>query len=143
MVLSNLARLLDVAPPEFTDRFWVAYTGGCDWVVEPTILGMGICAVGQLMTTKPYVSDAPYISKVSNYLNRCQFKPRTDCLFTNLQWSFLGRHRVLQKDNPRLRIPINSLQKRTEELQRYDNVVYRTVQDRLLSGKPMSPESVP
>jgi deoxyribodipyrimidine photolyase-related protein len=143
MVLSNLARLLDVSPRELTDWFWVAYTDAYDWVVEPNVLGMGTYAIGELMTTKPYVSGAAYINRMSDYCNRCQFKPRINCPFTNLYWAFLARHRALLKDNPRLKIPINSLQKRAEELQRYDDVVYRTVQDRLLSGKPMIPENLP
>jgi deoxyribodipyrimidine photolyase-related protein len=143
MVLSNLARLLDVSPRELTDWFWVAYTDAYDWVVEPNVLGMGTYAVGELMTTKPYVSGAAYISRMSDYCNRCQFKPRINCPLTNLYWAFLARHRALLKDNPRLRIPINSLQKRAAELQRYDDVVYRNVQDRLLSGKTLSPENLP
>jgi deoxyribodipyrimidine photolyase-related protein len=143
MVLSNLARLLDVSPRELTDWFWVAYTDAYDWVVEPNVLGMGTYAVGELMTTKPYVSGAAYINRMSDYCNRCQFKPRINCPLINLYWAFLARHRALLKDNPRLKIPINSLQKRTEELQRHDDVVYRSVQDRLLSGKTMSPENLP
>lgn len=143
MALSNLSRLLDVSPREFTDWFWVAYTDAYDWVVEPNVLGMGTYAVGELMTTKSYVSGAAYLNRMSDYCNHCQFKPRTDCTFTNLYWSFLVRHRALLKDNPRLKIPIASLQRRPKELQRYDDVVYRTVQERLLSGKAMSPENIP
>ena len=143
MALSNLSRLLDVSPREFTDWFWVAYTDAYDWVVEPNVLGMGTYAVGELMTTKSYVSGAAYLNRMSDYCNHCQLKPRTDCPFTNLYWSFLARHRALLKDNPRLKIPIASLQRRPKELQRYDDVVYRTVQERLLSGKAMSPENIP
>ena len=56
MVLCNLATLLHVFPRQLTDWFWAAYTGAYDWVVEPNVLGMGTFAVGELMTTKPYVS---------------------------------------------------------------------------------------
>jgi deoxyribodipyrimidine photolyase-related protein len=95
------------------------------------------------MTTKSYVSGAAYFNRVSDYCNHCQFKPEPDCPFTNLYGAFLARHRALLKHNPRLEIPIASLQRRPEELQRYDDVVYRSVQERLLSGEAMSPENLP
>ena len=67
MVLSNLATLFDVSPRELSDWFWAAYTDAYDWVVEPNVLGMGTFAVGDIMTTKPYVSGAGYISRMSDY----------------------------------------------------------------------------
>ena len=82
MVLSNLATLLDVSPRELTDWFWVAYTDAYDWVVEPNVLGMGTFALGDLMTTKPYVSGAAYIDRMSDYCKACAFDPQKDCPIT-------------------------------------------------------------
>ena len=76
MVLANLATLLDVSPRELTDWFWVAYTDAYDWVVEPNVLGMGTYAVGDLMTTKPYVSGAAYIARMSDYCEAAPSTPR-------------------------------------------------------------------
>ncbi|MBL8785346.1 MAG: cryptochrome/photolyase family protein, partial [Deltaproteobacteria bacterium] len=65
MVLANLGTTLGLSPRALTDWFWVAYTDAYDWVVEPNVLGMGTYALGGLMTTKPYVSGAAYIDKMS------------------------------------------------------------------------------
>ena len=92
MVLANLATLLDVSPRELTDWFWIAYTDAYDWVVEPNVLGMGTYAVGDLMTTKPYVSGAAYIARMSDYCDRCAFDPKTTCPITRLYWAFFARH---------------------------------------------------
>ena len=112
MILSNLATLLDVRPRELTDWFWVAYTDAYDWVVEPNVLGMGTYALGGLMTTKPYVSGAAYINRMSDYCGLCAFNPKTDCPFASLYWAFLARHEAVLKSNPRLRMPMASLGKR-------------------------------
>ena len=38
-----------------------------DWVVETNVLGMSTYADGGLTATKPYVSGAAYINKMSNF----------------------------------------------------------------------------
>ena len=63
MILSNWATLLDVSPRELSDWFWVAFTDAYDWVVEPNVIGMGTFGLGELMTTKPYVSGSAYVNK--------------------------------------------------------------------------------
>ena len=78
MVLSNLAILLDVDPRELSDWFWVAYVDAYDWVVEPNVLGMGTFGAGDVMTTKPYVSGAAYIDRMSDYCAGCAVRPGED-----------------------------------------------------------------
>jgi deoxyribodipyrimidine photolyase-related protein len=129
MVLSNLATLLEVSPRELTDWFWVAYTDAYDWVVEPNVLGMGTFALGDLMTTKPYISGAGYIRRMSDYCEVCVFDPKINCPFTNLYWAFLGRHETRLKENPRLRIPMASLRKRPAARCQNDEAVFQTVRD--------------
>ncbi|MGD8983916.1 MAG: cryptochrome/photolyase family protein, partial [Desulfobacteraceae bacterium] len=91
MILSNLAALLDVLPRELTDWFWVAYADAYDWVVEPNVLGMGTFALGEMMITKPYVSGAAYIHRMSDYCAACAFNPKKNCPITPLYWAFLAR----------------------------------------------------
>ena len=140
MVLANLATLLGVSPRDLTDWFWVAYTDAYDWVVEPNVLGMGRFAVGELMTTKPYVSGAGYIHRMSDYCDTCAFDPKTNCPFTNLYWAFLDRHEAVLRNNPRMRIPIASLRKRDGGRRQHDEAVFRTVLETLLSGGVMTPK---
>lgn len=139
MILANLATLLDVRPRELTDWFWVAYTDAYDWVVEPNVLGMGTYALGGLMTTKPYVSGAAYINRMSDYCGLCAFDPKTDCPFASLYWAFLTRHEAALKSNPRLTVPMASLRKRSASRKEQDQEVYKKVREILGKGEKMSP----
>jgi deoxyribodipyrimidine photolyase-related protein len=143
MILSNLATLLDVRPRELTDWFWIAYTDAYDWVVESNVLGMGTFALGGLMTTKPYVSGAAYINRMSDYCSACAFNPKTNCPITPLYWAFLSRHRENLKDNPRLRMPYVSLKKRSEDTRGKDHATFQILRDALIEGQPVTSKDVP
>jgi deoxyribodipyrimidine photolyase-related protein len=143
MVLANIATLLDISPRQLTDWFWVAYADAYDWVVEPNVLGMGSFAVGGLMTTKPYVSGAAYIQRMSDYCTSCRFDPKTTCPITGLYWAFLDRHRAQLRDNPRLRLAMASLRKRSEEKRLQDEASFRWVSETLAAGRTLSPEDSP
>ncbi len=142
MVLSNLATLLDVSPRELTDWFWVAYADAYDWVVEPNVLAMGTFGVGDLLTTKPYVSGAAYIDRMSDYCGSCAFQPKKNCPVTPLYWAFLERHRAELESNPRLRMPYASLGKRGPEKRRRDRAMFEHVQRLLASGERLTPQNI-
>jgi len=141
MILSNLATLLDVRPRELTDWFWVAYTDAYDWVVEPNVLGMGKFALGDLMVTKPYVSGAAYINRMSDYCRACAFNPKTNCPVTPLYWAFLARHRDKLQGNSRLQMPMASLGKRNASQKRRDQQMFQAVTDTLMKGEVITPKS--
>jgi deoxyribodipyrimidine photolyase-related protein len=128
-----------VSPRELTDWFWVAYTDAFDWVVEPNVLGMGTFAAGDLMTTKPYVSGAAYINRMSDFCERCDFDPRTTCPITPLYWAFLARHRKRLSGNPRLVLPLRMLQRRPPARRRRDREVFEIVRERLAAGRGLRP----
>lgn len=118
MVLSNLAVLCGFSPRELTDWFWVAYIDAYDWVVEPNVLGMATFADGGLTATKPYVSGAAYINRMSDYCGKCALDPKKtlgpgSCPFTALYWTFLERHEILLQGNQRMRMPYNTLRKKS------------------------------
>ena len=142
MILSNLAALLDVRPREITDWFWVAYADAYDWVVEPNVLAMGTFAVGELMTTKPYISGAAYIDRMSDFCAECRFDPRKNCPVTHLYWAFLSRHERLLNKNPRLAMPFRSLTKRGVGLQKKDRAVFKMIQKLLPEGTAVRPEDL-
>lgn len=117
MVLSNLATLCGVSPRELTDWFWIAFVDAYDWVVEPNVLGMGTWADGGVTATKPYVSGAAYIHRMSDYCGRCGFDPKKAtgedaCPFTALYWTFLERNADKLTTNPRMSLPLASLRKK-------------------------------
>ncbi len=117
MVLSNLANLCGFSPRELTDWFWFAYVDAYDWVVEPNVLGMATYADGGLTATKPYVSGAAYINRMSNYCGRCQYDPKKStgpgsCPFTALYWTFLERNAETLSHNFRMQMPYRTLRKK-------------------------------
>lgn len=114
MVLGNLATLLGYSPRQLADWFWVAYIDAFDWVVEPNVLAMATYASGQLMTTKPYVSGAAYIHRMSDYCKSCRFDPGSTCPITPLYWAFLARHREQFEKNPRVSMILKNLDKRDQ-----------------------------
>lgn len=143
MVLANLATLLDVSPRELTDWFWVAYTDAYDWVVEPNVLGMGTFAIGDLITTKPYVAGAAYLHRMSDYCRHCRFDPQSNCPFTALYWAFLGRHEPKLRKYDRLKLVLASWRKRPASRRQNDDRVFKHVRDALRDGHVLAPESMP
>lgn len=139
MVLSNLATLLDVSPRQLTDWFWVAFVDAFDWVVEPNVLGMGTFALGDLFTTKPYVSGANYIRKMSDYCEDCRFDPKKNCPITRLYWAFLERHRKHFEDNPRMRLVLRNLDRRPEQERDLDRETFETTRQQLEDGSELAP----
>ena len=103
MVLSNLATLAGYEPRELTDWFWFGYVDAYDWVVEPNVLGMSTWGDGGVTATKPYVSGAAYINKMSDFCGKCALDPKKratgegSCPFTALYWSFLERNEARLK----------------------------------------------
>ncbi|MFM8558614.1 MAG: hypothetical protein ACKOC6_03230, partial [bacterium] len=143
MVLGNLATLLDVSPRELTDWFWSAYTDAYDWVVEPNVLGMASFALGDLFTTKPYVSGAGYIDRMSDYCKGCAFDPRSTCPITPLYWAFLSRHAVTLGDLQRMKLPLASARRRPPAKQRHDASTFEWVRRGLAEGQRLDPRDSP
>ena len=77
---------------------------------------------GGLTATKPYVSGAAYINRMSNFCPHCRFDPKKSltpdaCPFTALYWTFLERNEMLLSGNFRLQMPYTTLhRKQPQEL---------------------------
>ncbi len=120
MVLSNLATLCGFSPRQLTDWFWFAYVDAYDWVVETNVLGMATYADGGLTATKPYVSGAAYINRMSNFCGHCKYDPKKStgedsCPFTALYWTFLERNESILSSNFRLQMPYTTLRKKAPQ----------------------------
>lgn len=135
MVVANIMTLLDVSPRELTDWFWVAYADAYDWVVEPNVLAMGTFAVGDLATTKPYVSGAPYLAKMSDHCRACAFDPRRDCPITPMYWAYLARHADALAGNQRLAVPLAALRKRSAAARQADAATFERVSAAFTAGE--------
>jgi deoxyribodipyrimidine photolyase-like uncharacterized protein len=84
-----------------------------------------------------------YISRMSDYCRECDFDPKKNCPFTPLYWAFFSRHEDQLRNNPRLRIPILSLQRRPRVEQQRDEKVFSTAKDALLAGDRLTYDNMP
>ena len=71
-------------------------------------------ADGGLLATKPYVSAAAYLHRMSDHCGQCRYRRdlRTGaraCPFNALYWDFLARHAPRLQHNPRLALPYRQL----------------------------------
>lgn len=139
MVLSNLATTLGMRPREVTDWFWAAYADALDWVVEPNVLGMGTYALGDAMTTKPYVCGGNYISRMSDFCGDCAFDPKKNCPVTAAYWDFLRREEKQLEDVPRMQRALWSLGRRSDEKKKGDQKTVRALKKALEAGDRFEP----
>jgi deoxyribodipyrimidine photolyase-related protein len=107
MALCNFALLAGIQPRAVNEWFLESYLDAYDWVVTPNVIGMGLCADGGVVGTKPYIASAAYINKMSDYCGGCQYDPKqrtgeTACPFNALYWNFLLRFEKQLRANPRM-----------------------------------------
>ncbi len=107
MVIGNFALLAGLAPSAVHRWYLGVYIDAFEWVELPNTLGMSQFADGGLLATKPYVSSAAYIDRMSDYCQACRYdkKKRTGedaCPFNALYWNFFISHRQQLASNPRL-----------------------------------------
>jgi deoxyribodipyrimidine photolyase-related protein len=135
MVLSNIATLAGVSPRSLADWFWVAYADAWDWVVEPNVMAMGTFGVGDVMTTKPYVSGSNYINSMSDYCGGCAFDPKKNCPLGPMYWAFLARNEARLEANLRVGPILPALRKRPADRRAEDARVAERVRRALAAGE--------
>ncbi len=134
MVLSNIGNLIGINPRELTDWFWAMFTDAYDWVVEPNVLAMGTYAVGEVMTTKPYVSGTPYIKKMGDFCGDCSLHFKKSCPISDMYWNFLEEKKSNFLNNHRMSMPMRALSKRTQKAKDTSKEVTDYVRLRLSQG---------
>jgi len=107
MVTGNFALLAGIDPDDVDAWYLGVYIDAVEWVEKPNTRGMSQYADGGLIATKPYVSSANYINKMSDYCQHCKYqykKPHGEgaCPYNSLFWDFHHRHRPLLEKNPRI-----------------------------------------
>ena len=83
------------------------YADAVEWVELPNTRAMSQWADGGRVATKPYVSSANYIHKMSDYCGQCAYDHKKSfggdaCPFNCLYWDFFDRHRDKLQKNPRI-----------------------------------------
>ncbi|HFV9295552.1 TPA: cryptochrome/photolyase family protein [Serratia fonticola] len=107
MIVGNFSLLAGLAPTEVHLWYLGIYIDAFECVELPNTLGMSQFTDGGLLASKPYVSSAAYINKMSNYCSQCAYNPlkRTGekaCPFNALYWHFFILHQSRLAHNPRL-----------------------------------------
>lgn len=116
MVIGNFALLAGLAPKAVHEWYLGVYIDAFEWVELPNTLGMSQFADGGLLATKPYVSSAAYIGRMSDYCQHCPYNPKEKlgakaCPMNSLYWDFFARQRQVLGNNPRLGLVYKQLDK--------------------------------
>ena len=107
MVLGNFMLLCEFDPDEVYRWFMELFIDSYDWVMVPNVYGMSQFADGGVVASKPYVSSAAYIHKMSHYCKTCYYDKSVKtgpkaCPFNSLYWNFYDRHQDKLGKNPRI-----------------------------------------
>jgi deoxyribodipyrimidine photolyase-related protein len=107
MITGNFALLAGIHPDEVDAWYLGIYIDAIEWVEITNTRGMSQFADGGIVATKPYVSSATYIDKMSHYCGTCYYSKATKtgekaCPFNSLYWNFYDQHEALLAKNPRI-----------------------------------------
>ena len=110
MIMGNFMLLNQIHPDEVYRWFMGLYIDAYDWVMVPNIYGMSQFADGGSFATKPYISGANYVKKMSDYDTG-----DWEDIWTALYWNFIYIHRKVFENNYRLSMMPRMLDKMTDE----------------------------
>lgn len=119
MLTGNFALLAGIHPDAVDEWYLGIYIDAIEWVEITNTRGMSQFADGGIVGTKPYVSSANYIDKMSSYCGSCHYDKSAKvgaraCPFNSLYWHFYERHRDKLERNPRIGMMYRTLQKMPE-----------------------------
>jgi deoxyribodipyrimidine photolyase-related protein len=109
MVTGNFALLAGIHPDEVDQWYLGIYIDAIEWVEITNTRGMSQYADGGFVATKPYVSSAAYIDKMSDYCKTCYYTKslktgEKSCPFNSLYWHFLEQHRSVFEGQFRMKM---------------------------------------
>jgi len=116
MVIGNFALLAGLEPDAVHQWYLGVYIDAFEWVEAPNTIGMSQFADGGLLATKPYVSSAAYIDRMSDYCKGCHYDKKARlgeraCPFNALYWDFYQRNAHTLARNPRIGMAYRQLEK--------------------------------
>jgi deoxyribodipyrimidine photolyase-related protein len=122
MITGNFALLAGVHPDEIDAWYLGIYIDAIEWVEITNTRGMSQFADGGIVGTKPYVSSASYIDKMSHYCGSCFYKKEVKtgdkaCPFNSLYWNFYDKNEDKLGKNPRIGMMYNVWRKMKPEAQ--------------------------
>lgn len=120
MITGNFALLAGIHPDEVDKWYLGIYIDAIEWVEITNTRGMSQFADGGIVGTKPYVSSASYIDKMSHYCGSCFYNKNKKvgekaCPFNSLYWNFYDKHEEKLSKNPRIGMMYNVWRKMKPE----------------------------
>lgn len=112
MITGNFALMAGTHPDEVDTWYLGIYIDAIDWVEITNTRGMSQFADGGIVGSKPYISSASYINKMSSYCSGCYYHHEKkvgehSCPFNSLYWNFYDKHQNLLSKNPRVSMMYN------------------------------------
>jgi len=109
MVTGNFALLAGIDPDEVDTWYLGIYIDAFEWVEITNTRGMSQYADGGIVGSKPYISSASYIDKMSDYCKNCHYNSKEkigekSCPFNSLYWNFFDQHQEKLRSNFRLKM---------------------------------------
>ena len=120
MITGNFALLAGIHPDEIDAWYLGIYIDSFEWVEITNTRGMSQFSDGGIVGTKPYVSSAAYIDKMSHYCGSCFYKKELKtgekaCPFNSLYWNFYDKNEAKLSKNPRIGMMYNVWRKMNPE----------------------------
>ncbi len=120
MITGNFALLSEIDPKKVHEWYLAVYADAFEWVEMPNTIGMALHADGGIMASKPYAASGKYISRMSNFCDKCSFDPEISvgskaCPFNSLYWNFISKNEDKLKKNQRMQFVYPTWYKMSEE----------------------------
>ena len=112
------------------------YADAWPWVVIPNVMGMGLFADGGIIASKPYISSAAYMDKMSNACKGCVYDPKQltgekACPLNALYWHHIQKHQNRHQKNLRMSMMVSTYRKMNEEKKSAITAQILLIQDKL------------
>lgn len=116
MVIGNFSLLTGLDPAALHRWYLGIYIDAFEWVELPNVIGMSQFADDGLLATKPYVSSAAYVDRMSDYCKGCHYDKKQRegeraCPYNALYWDFFIRHEEKLSKNFRLGMVYRNIEK--------------------------------
>ena len=116
MVIGNFSLLAGLDPAALHRWYLGIYIDAFEWVELPNVIGMSQFADDGLLATKPYVSSAAYVDRMSDYYKGCHYDKKQRegeraCPYNALYWDFFIRHEEKLSKNFRLGMVYRNIEK--------------------------------
>ncbi len=119
MIIGNFSLLAGLDPAALHRWYLGIYIDAFEWVELPNVIGMSQFADDGLLATKPYVSSAAYVDRMSDYCKGCHYDKKLRegaraCPYNALYWDFFIRHEGKLSKNFRLGMVYRNIEKMSD-----------------------------